>query len=145
MNVIGILVALSILTAIFGTYRAATNARNSSDSRSWGQTKPKSPRLHFVSKEVNISSHASEPHHILFQLQAIGSSNDRPKDAPGLSLSELEKCIPWIPMDSAIFLSSGEGFAPAMLNRIKSLETTRDLYLIDANSSEARSTAVVEA
>jgi hypothetical protein len=148
MNVIGILVALSIFTAIFGTYCAITTASSSSDSQSWKQSKPKSPRLHFVSKEVNISSHALEPNHIVFHLQGIELPNDQAKDSPktlGLSLSELEKCIPWVPMDSAIFISSGEGFAPTVLNRIKSLETTRDLYLIDANASKARSTVAVEA
>ncbi len=148
MNFIGILVALSIFTAVFGTYRAVTTASSSSDSQSWNRSRPRSPRLHFVSKEVNISSHASEPNHIVFHLQGIGPSDDRAKDSPktlGLSLGELEKCIPWIPMDSAIFISSGEGFAPTMLNRIRSLETTRDLYLIDANASKARSTVAVEA
>jgi hypothetical protein len=148
MNVIGILVALSIFTAIFGTYRAVTTASSSSGSQPWNRSKPKSPRLHFVTKEVNISSHASEPHHLVFHLQGIGPSTDRTKNSPktlGLSLSELEKCIPWIPMDSAIFISSGGGFAPTMLKRIKDLETSRDLYLIDANASKASSTVAVEA
>lgn len=133
MHVIGILIELSIFTAIFGTYRATTSASSSFDSQSWNRSKPRSSRLHFVSKEVNISSRASDPRHLLFHLQGVGPSVERMKDSPktlGISLGELEKCIPWIPMDSAIFISSGEGFAPTMLNRIRASKQPETFTLL---------------
>lgn len=148
MSIIGILVMLSIFTAIFGTYRATTNAGSSLEFNPWNRSRVKSPRLHFLTKEANISSRRAEPRHIVFHLQGIvrfedisGSSR---KDF-GISLNELEKCIPWVPMDHAIFIDCAEGFTPTVLKRLKSLNTTRDLYLIDGSASKACESTAMEA
>jgi hypothetical protein len=48
----------------------------------------------------------------------------------GITVEELEKCIAWIPYDSSIFVSSADGFSPALLRRLKRLRTRRELFLI---------------
>jgi hypothetical protein len=148
MGFIGILAALALLTAIFGTYRATKNAGSTSDSRSWDRSRRNTPRLHFVRQEQTIGPHGGNPHHIVFELQDSQSSGEEVKNSPkmhGISMNELEKCIPWVPLDNTIFIGCSGGFSPSAINHLKNLDTTRDLYLIDPCISQASSKELVEA
>lgn len=135
MNAIDVLGALSIFTVLFCTYHAARNTGCETDLQRLDRAKSRSPRLHFLSAGHGVGPYLLEPQHVLFHLQVNGATKRASRDAPkalGVSLVELERCLPWIPRGSKIFISSAEGFSPTVIDRIKRINTARDLYLIDS-------------
>jgi hypothetical protein len=134
MNFVGILLALSILIALFGSYGATKNTKNTEDFRAKGKDRFQSPRLHFVDRKQFANLYESEPHHVLFRLQDSQTGRQNDETSPqrvGITLQELEKCIPWVPGDSRVFICSPDGFGPSLLKQLKALRTQRDLFLID--------------
>jgi hypothetical protein len=60
-----------------------------------------------------------------------------------LTLSELERCIAWIPLDKRVLIHCSDGYTPQVMNRLKSLHTTRHLYLLRAAKRSAQSIGLV--
>jgi hypothetical protein len=134
MNFIGILLALSIIIALFGCYGATKNAKSAKEFKTQIRRPFTRPHLHFVERKQFADLYESEPHHLLFRLESFrGSRKNREGTPPrvGISLRELEKCIPWIPGDSRVFICSPDGFGPALLKQLEGLHTQRDLFLVD--------------
>jgi len=134
MNFLGILLALSIVTAIFGSYCATRNTNNTRGFKIDGTDRPKTPHLHFVNRKQFADLYKSQSHQVLFQLQDSQATKEKGKISPqrlGITLQELEKCIPWIPGDSKVFICGPNGFAPSMLKQLGALNTDRDLFLIE--------------
>jgi hypothetical protein len=69
MNFVGILLAFSIVIALFGSYGATKNTKNTKDFRAKGKHRFQSPRLRFVDRKQFADLYESEAHHVLFQLQ----------------------------------------------------------------------------
>jgi hypothetical protein len=87
-----------------------------------------------VDRKQFAGLYESEPHHVLFRLQdskAVKESGEASPQLMGITLRELEKCIPWVPGDSRVFICSPEGFSPSLLKQLEALRTQRDLFLID--------------
>jgi hypothetical protein len=134
MNFVGILLAFSIVIALFGSYGAMKNTKNTKDFRAKGKDRFQSSRLRFVDRKQFADLYESEGHHVLFQLQDSQTGRENGDTLPqrvGITLRELEKCIPWVPGDSRIFICSPDGFSPSLLKQLKVLRTQRDLFLID--------------
>jgi hypothetical protein len=134
MNFVGILLAFSIVVALFGSYGAMKNAKNIKDFKTQGRRRSISPRIHFVDRKQFADFYESEPHHVLFRLQdskTFKENGDASPQRMSITLRELEKCIPWVPGDSRVFICSTEGFNPPLLKQLGALRTQRDLFLID--------------
>lgn len=146
MNFVGILLAFSIVIALFGSYVATKNTKNTKDFRAKGKDRFQSPRLRFVDRKQFADLYESEAHHVLFQLQDSQTGRENGETLPprvGITLQELEKCIPWVPGDSRIFICSPDGFSPSLLKQLKVLHTQRDLFLIDNLPNDLNSIRMV--
>lgn len=129
MNFTEILIAISVCTAIFGTYCATRRVA----FPDWNRGSSESPRLHFVTRREFSSLSTSTHDQVHFQLQSSQSTRNHSNGSHwtiGISVEELQKCIAWIPGDSSIFVSSPDGFSPALLRKLKRLRTKRELFLI---------------
>jgi len=106
-----------------------------------------SPNVHIIDDSQLAHIIAAEPHHLLFRLQSSGA-NGR-EDGPihprlGITLQELEKCLPWIPGETKVVIEipgetkvvieSGEGFDPALLEKLRTFHVKRDLFLVGHHS-----------
>jgi hypothetical protein len=134
MNFLGILLALSIVTALFGSYCATRNATNTKDTKVDGRDRSKTPHLYFVDGKQFADLRESDSHQVLFRLQdsqAVKEKGDTSPQRVGITLRELEKCIPWVPGDSKIYICSPDGFGPSLLKQVGALHTDRDLFLIE--------------
>jgi hypothetical protein len=60
MNFVGILLALSIVIALFGSYGAMKNTKNTKDFRAKGKDRFQSPRLRFVDRKQFADLYESE-------------------------------------------------------------------------------------
>lgn len=146
MNFLGILLVVSIATALFGTYCATRNATNTKDLEVQGPDSSKTPHLHFVDRGHFADLYESESHQVLFQLQdseAVKGKSDTPSQRVGITLRELEKCIPWVPDNSKVFICSPDGFGPSLLKRLGALHTDRDLFLTEGLPHDLSSTTMV--
>jgi hypothetical protein len=133
MNFTGILVALSIITAIFGSYCATRNAGNLRSFKTWEENRTDNPHLHFITRRQLSELGNLKSHQVLFQLQGSQQTNDLTENLPkslGITVEELGKCIPWIPDDNRIILSSIDGFSASLLGELRKLPTKRELFLI---------------
>lgn len=134
MNFFGILLAFSIITALFSSYCATKNADNTKGLQTKGRDRSQRPRLHFVDQEQFADLLESELHHVLFRLQSSQLVTGHGEASPqrvGITLGELEKCIPWVPGDSRVFICSPDGFGPSLLKQLEALHTQRDIFLVD--------------
>jgi hypothetical protein len=134
MNFLELLLALSIMTAIFGFYCATKKIDNTKDLQAKGRKRFRPPRLHFVNPTQFADLYESERHHVLFRFQDPQTVNEDGETSPqriGITLRELEKCIPWVPGDSGVFICSSERFSPSLLRQLEAIRTQRDLFLID--------------
>ena len=134
MNFLGILLALSIMTAVFSSYCAAKKTDNTIDLQVKGRKRFRTPRLHFVDSKQFADLYEAEPHHVLFRLQesqAVKENGEARPQRVGITLRELEKCIPWVPGDSRVFICSPDGFSPSLLKQLETIRTQRDLFRID--------------
>jgi hypothetical protein len=132
MNFIGILLALSLVIALVGSYGATKNAKNTTDFKRPGK-RSVSPRLHFVEQKQFANLYESD--HVLFQLQrsqAVKKEDEVSSQRVGITLRELEKCIPWVPGDTRVFICSPDGFGPSLLKKLNALDTQRDLFLVES-------------
>jgi hypothetical protein len=146
MNFMGILLAVSIVTALFGFYCATKNASNAKNSKAEGRGRSVGPHRHFVDQKHLSELYESEPHYVSFRLQGsqtIEERSERPPQHLGITLQELEMCIPWIPGDCRVFISSPDGFRPSLLKQLKALHTKRDLFLIESLPQDLSSIRMV--
>ena len=142
----GMLLALALVTALYGCYCASRNRRNGRSLRTDGMGRSMGPNLHFVDRRQLAEMYELESHHVLFQIQ--GSQKEAAELLPGhlgITRNELEKCIPWIPGASRVFLSSPGGFDPSVLKRLRALHSRRDIYLIERQSNDLALTGMMEA
>ena len=148
INFMGILLALAILTALCGSYCATKSASNAKDSRAEGRDRSVSPYLHFVERKQLAELYKSEPNHVMFRLQGPQLAKERGEQSPqhlGITLQELEKCIPWVPGNSTVFICSPDGFSPSLLNQLRGLHTQRELFLVESLPNDLRSIRMMEA
>jgi hypothetical protein len=134
MNFLGILLALAIVTTLFGSYCATRSATNTKDTKVDGRDRSKTPYLHFVDGKQFADLYESDSHRVLFRLQdsqAVKEKGDTSPQRVGITLRELEKCIPWVPGDSNIYICGPDGFGPSLLKQVGALHTDRDLFLIE--------------
>jgi hypothetical protein len=146
MNFLGILLALSISTALFSSYCATKDTAKTKNLPTKGKDRSHSPHLHFVNRKLLADLYESEPHHVLFRLQgsqAFKENGETSLQQVGITLRELEKCIPWVPGDSRIFICSPDGFGPSLLKHLRALHTQRDLFLIENLPNDLGSTGMV--
>ena len=146
MNFLGILLALSIVTAIFGSYCATRDADNTEDFKMDGRDRSKTPHLHFMDRKQFADLYESKSHQVLFRLQDSQAVKEKSKTSPqraGITLRELEKCIAWVPGDSKVFISSPDGFGPSLLKQLGALNTERDLFLIEDLPQDRSPTSMV--
>jgi hypothetical protein len=133
MNFLGILLAVSIMTALFSSYCATKKTENTKDLQVNGNKHFQRPRLHLVDHKHFADIYEAEPHHVLFRLQDSQTRRESGETSPqrvGITLRELEKCIPWVPGDIKIFICSPDGFGASLLKQLEALRTQRDLFLI---------------
>jgi hypothetical protein len=129
MSLTGILLTLVIVAMCYGIFRAMRIRRAEVPAQSLGQRVSEHPSLHLLDEAQFEKLLASEPHHVLFHLQPI----DRPSDeSMGISVQELEKCLPWVPGETKVVIVSKAGFGPLLLDRLSSLPIKRDLFLAEA-------------
>jgi len=144
MNFLGILVAVSIVTAIFGSYCATRNANDTKGFEMDARDRSKAPRLHFVERRQFADLY--ESNQVLFRLQDSQAIKEKGETSPqrlGITLQELDKCIPWIPADSKIFICGPDGFGPSLLKQLGALNTERDLFLIEDLPHDLSPTSMV--
>jgi hypothetical protein len=99
-----------------------------------GRDRSKTPHLYFVDGKQFADLRESDSHQVLFRLQdsqAVKEKGDTSPQRVGITLRELEKCIPWVPGDSKIYICSPDGFGPSLLKQVGALHTDRDLFLIE--------------
>jgi hypothetical protein len=133
MSFTEILVAISICAAIFGVYCATRRVAFSNNDRARIAGSSGSPRFHFVTRREFADLAKSTHDQVHFHLRSAHFVEKHAKSSfwsAGISVEELERCIAWIPYDSSIFVSSADGFSPALLRSLKRLRTRRELFLI---------------
>jgi len=138
VNFGAILVAFAICTAVFCCYCATRRVITPRSSKGWVETQSRSPKLHLIPGTHLDAGYSSDSDHILFRLEQSGSIAERASQAPviGMSIEELERCIPWLPQDKKIFICCPDGFEPSLLKRLSRIDTNRNLYLIQSMSNE---------
>jgi hypothetical protein len=142
VNFGAILVAFAICTAVFGCYCAT---RRVIGTKARAETPSRSPKLNLLPGTHFDGGYCPESNHLLFRLERPGSvttSNGQGQHI-GMSIEELEKCIPWIPQDKKVFICCPDGFEPSLLNRLSRIDTNRDLYLIQSMSSGTSSSDAI--
>jgi hypothetical protein len=83
---------------------------------------------------------------VLFELQSVPvaqAGEASPLGYVRLTLLELERCIPWIPLDKRIVIDCSGGYSSQIMNRLNNLHTTRHLYLLKASKQGAQATGLV--
>lgn len=146
MSFMGILLALAIVTALCGSYRA-TSATNAKDSKLTTKDRSESPHLHFVDRKQLAQLYKSEPNHVTFRLQEPQAVKERDEQSPqhlGITFQDLEKCIPWIPGNSTVVICNPDGFSPSVLKQLRGLHTRRELFLLESLPNDLGSTRVME-
>jgi len=142
MNVIAVLIAFSIFTAVFSCYCAATNKNEAQNSRTNLRKPSERPHLHFVDHKQMDELNQSRQHPVLFRLQSSNADVSRHDTSPkhmGITVEEFEQCLPWIPYGNRILISSSDGFSPPLMKRLKHLHTKRDLFLVNEDPSSSES------
>ena len=142
MNVISVLIAFSIFTAVFSCYCATTNRNEAQNSKTKWRRPSEHPHLHFVDQKQLHELNQSQQHPVLFRLHGFNTDVWRHDPSPkhmGITVEEFEKCLPWIPYGDRILISSSDGFSPPLMKRLKDLHTKRDLFLVneDPNSGDS--------
>jgi len=148
MNVAGVLIALSIFTAVFSCYCATRNENETQNSESNWRKQSEHPHLHFVDQKQLDELSQSKQHPILFRLQGFNADICRGDTSPkhmGITFEEFEKCLPWIPYGDRILISSSAGFDQLLLRRLRHLRTQRDLFLVSEDSGSGERTQRREA
>ena len=128
MSFTEILVGVSACTAIFGSYCATRRVAYPNNDRASRADRSESPRIHFVTRKefsrVAKSTH-DQVHFYLQSSQLTRNHSNSSHWTIGITVEEFEKCIAWIPYDSSIFVSSADGFSPALLRKLKRIRTRR--------------------
>ena len=133
MSYTGVLLALSIIAVLYGSCRLGSGRIGVHLSHAWGERNLTGPTLRFIDETHVAMLIAREHHHVLFHLQSSQrdkgecGSNSHPL---GITLDELEKCVPWVPGETDIVISSEDGFGTPLLSRLRSLPSRRDLFLV---------------
>ncbi len=148
MNIAGVLIVLSIFTAVFSCYCATTNKNEAQNLKTNWRKQSEHPRLHFVDQKQLDELNQSKQHPLLFRLQAFNADicwRDTSPKHMGITVEEFEKCLPWIPYGNRILISSSAGFDPVLLKRLRHLHTKRDLYLVNEDTGSGESSQRREA
>jgi hypothetical protein len=77
MNFLGILLALSIVTALFGSYCATRDATNTKDIKVDGRDRSKTPHLHFVDRKQFADLYESDSHQFCSDFRILKRSKKR--------------------------------------------------------------------
>jgi protein-tyrosine phosphatase len=140
MNFADVMIVVSICTAIFGCY-CATRKRSRHDP-----SKSPVPQPSEVSKIRRLMPGELEawcklePHHRLIRVrdaQGDVRQNTAPWKDKGISVEELERCIPWIPRDEKIVVCCAGGSGESTFTRLDRLRVDRDIYLVESASGAA--------
>jgi hypothetical protein len=136
MDVGSILVTIGLITAIFGCYCATRRVFTPKGVNPWVDLPSRSPKLHLMPGNHLDAGYCEDANHILFRLERANSTSQHRVQAPhvGISIEELEACIPWIPQDKKVFICCPDGFEAPLLKRLSRIETSRDLYLVQTMS-----------
>jgi hypothetical protein len=93
----------------------------------------RSHSMYFVAREELPELFKRTQHHVYFHMQNVLEGpihDDLMAHHKGITVAELAKCLPWIPLNSAIFLYSSAGFSSIILAALAALQTTRELFLV---------------
>jgi hypothetical protein len=124
-------------TALLGYYCAAKQNLKSTSAKDLVATSTRSPKFHLTPGNHLDAGYNPELNHLLFRLDRshkVVKAELRATDK-GISIEELERCIPWIPQDTRVFICCPDRFQASLLKRLSSIETSRDLYLLSTMST----------
>jgi hypothetical protein len=127
MNYVGVLSGVSLLSLPYLVYSIG-KIRKTAPSPAPAEASSVRPVLHVIDEEQLAEIVANEPHHVLFHLQSQLSPENHPTPAlqpRGITLDELERCLPWIPQDARVVIQSLVGF-----DHLQRLPTRRALFLV---------------
>jgi hypothetical protein len=133
MSITGILLAVAVIAVLYGFNRLGCGRIGVHLSHVGDERNLAGPSLRLIEEARAATLLASERHHVLFHLQSSHKdqeergSNSHPL---GISLDELEKCVPWVTGETNIVISSEDGFGASVLARLRSLHTKRELFLV---------------
>ena len=137
MNFAEVMIAVSICTAIFGCY-CATRKRSQQDSSPASVPRPnESSKIRRLMPGELDAWRKLEPHHRLFRVrdtQGDLQQSTAPWKDKGISVEELERCIPWIPRDEKIVVCCAGGSGESTLTRLGRMRVDRDIYLVESAS-----------
>jgi hypothetical protein len=142
MNFADVMIVVSICTAIFGCY-CATRRRSLHGPSSTSVPRASVPPPNELSKIRRLMPgeldawRKMEPHHRLFRVrdaQADVRQNTAPWKDKGISVEELERCIPWIPRDEKIVVCCAGGSGESTFTRLGRMRVDRDIYLVESAS-----------
>jgi hypothetical protein len=155
MNFAEFMIALSICTAIFGCYCATRKRNLAIPAKAFAGSRHDLPNIHMLLPGELDAWRKSEPHHHFFRIQDFRAQDVGLREMPGdpmqeikireagiretgpwkdkgISIGELERCIPWIPRDEKIVVCCPEDTGNSLLQRLKEMHTNRVIYLVDS-------------
>ena len=128
MSLTQILGMLAIVAVCYGLFHAIMAPKKDDQTQNSGQPRSEHPSLHLLDETQFERLMASESHRVLFHLQP----SERPTDeSMGISVQELEKCLPWVPGETKVVIVSKAGFGPTVLDRLRRFDIKRDLFLVE--------------
>ncbi|HEY0308493.1 MAG TPA: hypothetical protein VGB94_10060 [Acidobacteriaceae bacterium] len=139
MSFMGYILVVAGICAFYGLYVAQKNKRNYESSGTISAADIKRLPVH-KSRVRRLNSiefsklAASDPHSVLFHITADDSQRNTIaglRSPRGMTLAELEECLPWIPMDEKILLFPVGGPDTLLIGRLEQLNTNRDLLILD--------------
>ena len=141
MNVIGVLIAFAIFTAVFSCYCATTNKNEALNAKLRWRKQVDRPHLHFIDqKQLYELNKQQRP--ILFRIEDYNADirlHGTSEKHMGITFEEFEKCLPWIPYGNRILISNSGGFGPLLVKRLRKLQTRRELFLVSEDVGSAES------
>jgi hypothetical protein len=127
MNLTSVFSTLAIFAVLYLAYRASKRRRGQDVPRDLAGGQSASPSLHMIDETQFASLIANEPHHVLFHVHPPDTGSIH---SMGITVQELEKCLPWVPGETKVVIVSKDGFAPSLLADLRGLHIRRDLFLV---------------
>ena len=128
MSLTGILLLFAIAAMSYGAFCAIKARKDHDQAGGSGHRTSLHPKLHLLDETQYRALMAEKHGHVLFHLQPT----DRPSsESIGISVQELEKCLPWVPGKTNVVILTKGGFGPTVLDRLREFHTKRDLFLVE--------------
>jgi hypothetical protein len=139
MNFMGYILAIVGICALYGIYVAQKNKRDYEDSGTISgddirQLVPHKSRVRRLNSREFSKLARFDPHSVLFHIAAEDLQRNAKtglRGPRGMTIAELEECLPWIPMEEKILLFPVGGPDTLLITRLERLNTNREILILD--------------